>query len=88
MSEHEVVIIESPVREIAIIEKDKELLEIGMVGKQGARGFTYTPVVAQNGILGWTNDGDLPNPPNFDLTTIVDVPISISNQEIFNVIRS
>lgn len=78
MSEHEVV----------IIEKQVDLIEVGVSGKQGARGFTYTPRVIENGILGWTNDGDLPNPPNFDLATIVDVPVSISNQEIFNVIRS
>lgn len=86
MSEHEVVVIENSIHEIAVIEKSKKLLEIGMTGKQGARGFTYTPTVEGNGILGWTNDGDLPNPPNFDLSTVVDVSIPISNQEILSIV--
>ena len=88
MSEHEVVIIENAIHEIAVIEKEKELVEIGMMGKQGARGFTYTPVIEQNGVLGWTNDGNLPNPPDFNLSTIVDISVPISNQEILSVVRS
>lgn len=87
MPEHEVVIIEKPV-EIAIIETPVSLVEIGITGMQGARGFTYTPVVTQNGVLSWTNNGDLPNPDNFDLSTVVDVPMPISNQEILSVVNS
>ena len=87
MPEHEVVIIEKPT-EIAIIETPVDLIEVGMMGMQGARGFTYTPVVSQNGILGWTNNGNLPNPAGFDLSSIVDVSVPISNQEILSVVTS
>lgn len=87
MSDHEVVVIERPI-ELAIIDKPTNLIEVGMKGMQGARGFTYTPVVNQNGILGWTNNGDLPNPDDFDLSSVVDVATPISNQEILSVVLS
>ena len=87
MSEHEVVVIEKST-EIAIVEKAKELIEVGMQGKQGARGYTFTPVVSQSGILGWTNNGNLENPDSFDLSSVVDVAVPISNQEILSVVLS
>lgn len=77
-----------PDHEVVIIEKPVEVMEIGMMGKQGARGFTFTPVIAQNGVLGWSNNGDLPNPPDFDLSSVVDVSMPISNQEILSVVTS
>lgn len=35
---------------------------VGKDGQQGERGFHYTPSVTDDGLLSWTNDGDLPNP--------------------------
>ena len=40
----------------------------GVQGKQGERGYVYTPNVSQDGIISWTNDGDLENPDPVDIT--------------------
>lgn len=34
----------------------------GDVGPSGENGTTFTPSVSEDGVLSWTNDGDLPNP--------------------------
>ncbi len=34
----------------------------GKDGKDGVNGVTYTPSISDDGILSWTNDGNLPNP--------------------------
>ena len=39
----------------------------GVQGKQGERGYVYTPNVSQDGIISWTNDGDLENPDPVDI---------------------
>lgn len=39
----------------------------GPPGPQGERGVTYTPSVSQDGVINWTNDGGLSNPPSVDI---------------------
>lgn len=40
----------------------------GMTGPQGRDGVTFTPSVSSEGVISWTNDGDLANPPRRDIT--------------------
>ena len=42
----------------------------GKDGKDGLNGVTYTPSLS-NGILSWTNNGDLPNPNSFNIVEAV-----------------
>lgn len=35
----------------------------GIQGIQGPQGVTFKPSISSNGIMSWTNDGNLPNPP-------------------------
>lgn len=37
---------------------------VGPEGKPGKNGITFTPTISPEGVLSWTNDGNLPNPPN------------------------
>lgn len=39
---------------------------LGSLKVQGENGVTFIPKI-ENGVLSWTNDGDLPNPPDFVL---------------------
>lgn len=39
----------------------------GPPGPQGERGVTYTPSVSPDGVINWTNDGGLNNPPSVDI---------------------
>ena len=34
----------------------------GDTGEIGPRGYTFTPIISENGDITWTNDGSLPNP--------------------------
>lgn len=34
----------------------------------GHRGYVYTPTISEDGVLSWTNDGDLDNPDDLKLT--------------------
>lgn len=43
----------------------------GPAGETGDRGVTFTPAVSGDGILSWTNDGNLNNPNPVDLTAAV-----------------
>ncbi|MBQ8829955.1 MAG: collagen-like protein [Burkholderiaceae bacterium] len=40
-----------------------------LIGLKGDRGFTYIPHITSSGVLYWTNDGDLENPPPINLYT-------------------
>lgn len=40
----------------------------GQDGAKGDKGVTYTPVVDANGVISWTNDGNLPNPKPRNIT--------------------
>ena len=40
----------------------------GIQGVKGDTGATYTPTVSQEGVISWTNNGDLPNPDPVDIT--------------------
>lgn len=41
--------------------------EQGIKGDKGDTGVTFTPSVSQDGIISWTNDGDLKNPSSVDI---------------------
>ena len=41
--------------------------EQGIKGDKGDTGVTFTPSVSQDGIISWTNDGDLNNPSSVDI---------------------
>lgn len=38
------------------------------VPARGPNGVVYTPTVSADGVVTWTNDGNLPNPPAIDIT--------------------
>lgn len=40
---------------------------VGSDGMDGKDGVTFTPTINQDGILSWTNNGNLPNPPSINL---------------------
>ena len=40
----------------------------GIQGVKGDTGAVYTPTVSQEGIISWTNNGELPNPDPVDVT--------------------
>lgn len=40
----------------------------GEDGEDGADGATFTPSVSENGVISWTNDKGLPNPPERNIT--------------------
>lgn len=40
----------------------------GIQGVKGDTGATYTPTVSQEGVISWTNNGELPNPDPIDIT--------------------
>lgn len=40
----------------------------GIQGVKGDTGATYTPSVSQEGVISWTNNGELPNPDPVDIT--------------------
>lgn len=42
----------------------------GEKGEQGDKGEVFTPAISEEGILSWTNEGGLPNPPDLDLKEI------------------
>ena len=42
----------------------------GEKGDKGDKGIVFTPSISEEGILSWTNDGELPNPPDLDLKEI------------------
>lgn len=44
--------------------------EKGDRGDKGDKGIVFTPSISEEGILSWTNDGELPNPPDLDLKEI------------------
>lgn len=50
--------------EFVLIEDNEDSFEMW----QGIVGPYYTPSISSAGILHWTNNGDLPNPPDFDLS--------------------
>lgn len=37
---------------------------VGPEGKPGKNGITFTPSISPDGVLSWSNDGNLPNPPD------------------------
>ena len=37
--------------------------EQGIQGERGPRGYTFTPDISSSGVLSFSNDGNLPNPP-------------------------
>lgn len=43
----------------------------GADGPAGTDGVTFVPSVSAAGVLSWTNDGGLPNPPGVDLVSAV-----------------
>lgn len=50
---------------ITITLVDGRVIELGSIA--GAAGATFIPHIDENGILTWTNDGNLENPPPYDL---------------------
>lgn len=40
----------------------------GPEGAQGPRGYTYIPAISSDGVVSWTNDGDLENPAPVDVS--------------------
>ena len=40
----------------------------GIQGEQGIPGYVFTPSVSSEGVVSWTNNGDLPNPEPVDIT--------------------
>lgn len=40
----------------------------GIQGEQGIPGYVFTPSVSAEGVISWTNNGDLPNPDPIDIT--------------------
>ena len=51
-------------------------------GAPGDKGFTFTPSVS-GGVLSWSNDGGLENPPDFDFAGVL--PVGIQPPEIATV---
>ena len=39
----------------------------GIQGEQGIQGYVFTPSVSAEGVVSWTNNGDLPNPDPVDI---------------------
>lgn len=64
-----------------------EAFEIGQQGPPGATGATgapgpyFVPAVSTEGILSWTNTGNLPNPDAANLTAIVTAVVSATRQQ-------
>lgn len=50
---------------LTIINNEVEVLE--QSGMPGPPGFYYTPSISSDGILSWSNNGNLPNPEDFNL---------------------
>lgn len=50
---------------ITITLTDGRVIDLGQI--EGASGVTFTPHIDEKGILTWTNNGGLDNPPAFDL---------------------
>lgn len=46
-----------------ILEKLDEVLNNSGGGSGGENGVTFIPSISPDGVLSWTNDGGLPNPP-------------------------
>ena len=38
---------------------------------KGDKGVTYTPSVSESGVISWTNNGGMENPPDVDLVSAV-----------------
>ena len=51
----------------AVIEIEKTLENNGESGDDGENGATFTPSVSTDGILSWTNDKGLENPPSVNI---------------------
>ena len=52
---------------VSFSDLTEEQLE-SLRGSQGERGTTYTPYVSTDGVISWTNDGGLDNPPEVQLS--------------------
>lgn len=56
---------------LKVKDKDGSIVDIpvmrGEPGANGANGATFTPSVASDGTLSWTNDGGLDNPPSVNI---------------------
>lgn len=53
-------------------------------GTPGPPGFYYTPSISEDGILSWSNNGNLPNPEDFDLKQAS--PVTSVNKKIGDVV--
>lgn len=45
--------------------------ERGETGDKGEEGTTFVPTVSQGGVISWTNNGGLENPPPIDLYSLI-----------------
>ena len=45
----------------------------GAPGDKGDAGAVFSPAVSSTGVISWTNDGGLPNPPDFDIAGAIPV---------------
>lgn len=43
----------------------------GRQGEQGEKGAVFTPVISSNGVISWTNNGELENPEQFNIVQAV-----------------
>lgn len=48
---------------VAFEEKSEEFNPDMSAGGRGKNGATFTPSVSSDGVISWTNDRELPNPP-------------------------
>lgn len=72
-----VEILPKPSTNLEVLQNSAANLEIESEIVPGIRGATFIPSVSEEGIISWTNDGDLPNPdpmsikgPKGDPTTV------------------
>ena len=66
------------------VEKPKHVEVNASAARSGVNGTTFIPHVDGNGILSWSNTGDMPNPSNVNLLVTGSV---ISNAEILGIVQ-
>lgn len=88
INKHQCVIIELPVKEVAIVQTDNHVIEIGTIGKQGPAGAYFYPVFKNNRYLGFENTGNLENPDDFDLGAAINLDSYATKQELDNSINA
>lgn len=67
-----------------IISKAQEgMISGGGQSQGGSGGVTFTPSVSSDGVLSWTNNGNLENPESVDIASAVLTKIENAEEERF-----